>query len=233
MRYSGSFVIIGDSICNGVTYSEEKHQYIFLDEFFITHLKQSTTLKVNNLSKFCETLPMGTDLLKQSIKKEVPKVVLIALGRNDCDYKWDEIEKDPYKEHFPAVQQTDFEDILNDTIFSLARKNIRPVLMTLPPINADAYLDWVSCGDAHRKQQIKIWLHDTSDLYFLQEMYSLSISRIAEETKTPLIDVREVFLEQNDYKEFLCKDGVHPNEKGYELIDRAFEQAFCDHLLLP
>ena len=186
MRYSGSFAIAGDSACKGVTYSEEKQQYIFLDEFFLTHLQQSTTLKVNNLSKFCATLPMGIKLLKESLKKETPKAVLIALGRNDCDYKWDEIEKDPYKEHQPIVSQDDFEDELNDILFHLTRKNITPVLMTLPPIDAEAYLNWISCGDAHRKQQIKIWLHNVTDLYFTQETYSDAISRIAAETKTPL-----------------------------------------------
>ena len=32
------------------------------------------------------------------------------------------------------------------------------------------------------------------------------------------MDIRQPFLIQKDYTRFLCEDGIHPNQRGHELI---------------
>ena len=49
-------------------------------------------------------------------------------------------------------------------------------------------------------------------------MYNSVIVSIAEETKTRWIDIRGAFLQTADFTNFICIDGIHPNEKGHKLI---------------
>ena len=49
------------------------------------------------------------------------------------------------------------------------------------------------------------------------------MEKIAREENCPVLDLREAFLNQWHYEDFLCEDGIHPNEKGYRLI----EQTLC------
>ncbi|OLA61120.1 MAG: hypothetical protein BHW37_01125 [Firmicutes bacterium CAG:272_52_7] len=36
--------------------------------------------------------------------------------------------------------------------------------------------------------------------------------------KIPMIDIRSAFLVKRDYSDYLCEDGIHPNERGHKLI---------------
>ena len=62
------------------------------------------------------------------------------------------------------------------------------------------------------------WLGDVGAIYRYQEMYSREVERIAQETGAPIIDIRGAFLEQRRLGDFMCEDGMHPNERGQHLI---------------
>ncbi|MNI72971.1 hypothetical protein D3C73_1289420 [compost metagenome] len=48
--------------------------------------------------------------------------------------------------------------------------------------------------------------------------------RVAESTKTRMIDVRSAFLQQPDFTKFICLDGIHPNKEGHRIIyDKVLE----------
>ena len=49
-----------------------------------------------------------------------------------------------------------------------------------------------------------------------------AVKRIAEATDTHLVDVTSTLLRQKDY---LCADGIHPNNKGYHLIAKSILSA--------
>ena len=40
-----------------------------------------------------------------------------------------------------------------------------------------------------------------------------------------MIDIRSAFLVRKDYTDYLCEDGIHPNEKGHRLIREAMGRA--------
>ena len=42
--------------------------------------------------------------------------------------------------------------------------------------------------------------------------------RGTQETSAPVIDIRGAFLEQRRLGDFICEDGMHPNERGQHLI---------------
>lgn len=47
-------------------------------------------------------------------------------------------------------------------------------------------------------------------------LYNQSIKKMAKKNKVTYVDIHTVFL--NNKEKFISKDGIHPNEKGYEFI---------------
>ena len=58
-------------------------------------------------------------------------------------------------------------------------------------------------------------------------MYSLAVEDLAKREQVPLIDIRSDFLRDQCFSDYLCEDGIHPNERGHLLISKAIrEKAF-------
>ena len=91
-----------------------------------------------------------------------------------------------------------------------------------PPLCAASYFRWFTKNDPQRAHNILKWLHDVSKIYWWQEKYSYIAEQVAASFGIHIINVRAAFLRQEDYRDFLCADGIHPNEKGQELIEQEF-----------
>jgi acyl-CoA thioesterase-1 len=160
----------------------------------------------------------GVSKLKNDIVKDNPDIVLIEYGGNDCDYNWNEIADHPESVHEPKTDFNQFEEQLKEAVNFLKTKKIIPILMTLPPLNADRYLKWVSKNNPLAELNILKWLGSVTRIYWWQERYSSTIIKVAEETKTRWIDIRGAFLQHPDFNQFLCVDGIHPNQDGHKII---------------
>ena len=73
-------------------------------------------------------------------------------------------------------------------------------------------------------QNILTFLGEVDFIYKWQEMYSAAIEKLAVEEKIPIIDIRSGFLNKEDYSDYLCADGIHPNEKGHLLISGVLQE---------
>ena len=111
----------------------------------------------------------------------------------------------------------EFAEIYAGIVEELRAQGKKIVLLNLPPLDSKKYFAWVSRGlDA---AAILKWLGGSdSYIYRYHEAYSLSVGDIAVRQQVPLIDIRSAFLRRRDYSELLCEDGVHPNDRGHELI---------------
>ena len=213
-----TILVSGDSISKGVIYDESKNKYSILQENYVELLRNKLNGIIYNSSRFGNTIIKGIQKLKDSIFKHKPDIVLIEYGGNDCDFNWDEISRDPFADHTPRTTFEKFEKTLFDAVSFVKEKGITPVLMSLPPLNADKYLEWVSKNNPIAKMNILEWLGSVTKIYWWQERYNSVIVRIAEETKTLWIDVRSAFLRFPDFSELLCADGIHPNRDGHVVI---------------
>lgn len=211
-------VVSGDSISKGVIYDEIKKKYIILEENYVDIVREKLNGIITNTSRFGSTIIKGIQKLKNSIFKDKPDVVLIEYGGNDCDFNWDEIAENPDIRHFPKTDFETFEATLLETIHLVKKNDGIPVLMNLPPLNADGYLDWISRNDPAVKANILKWLGSVTKIYWWQERYNSVIVKIAQETKTRWIDVRSAFLHFPDFTKLLCVDGIHPNREGHLVI---------------
>jgi lysophospholipase L1-like esterase len=213
-------LVSGDSISRGIVYDEEKGKYSVSDRGYVALVQRKLKGIVYNASRFGNTIVRGAGRLEREVEKDRPDAVLIEYGGNDCDFAWDEVAAAPDSVHEPQTDLSLFEETLAGAIEELKGEGIVPVLMSLPPLNADSYLKWVSKQDPDAERNILRWLGSVSKIYWWQERYSAAVVSVAERTKTLWIDVRGAFLRRADFQSLICKDGIHPNEAGHELIAR-------------
>lgn len=218
LKSSYKVLVSGDSISKGVVYSEEKCKYTILEDNYVALVQDKLKGIVVNISKFGSTITKGVNILQNEFVKHTPDIVLIEYGGNDCDFNWEEIAKNPEGEHFPRTDFSTFEKLLDETVNFLKTNKIIPVLMTLPPLNADWYLKWISKNNPSTENNILKWLGSATKIYWWQERYNSIIVNIAEETRTRWIDVRGAFLHYPDFTKFICRDGIHPNKTGHKII---------------
>lgn len=215
---SYNFVLYGDSISKGVVYDESREKYVVLEESFPNLLQNRLKGVIHNAARFGNTILRAAGKLQNDVLKKKPDIVIIEFGGNDCDFKWEEIADNPQGNHLPNTDFNIFQKSLKSLIELFNSTGIVPVLMTIPPLDADRYFRWISKNSAAVGGKILEWLGSVSKIYWWQERYNSAILNIAQETRTRWIDVRSAFLRQPDFRQFLCIDGIHPNEKGHRLI---------------
>ena len=215
---SYKFIVSGDSISKGVIFDEVKSRYVILEENYINLLKSKLNGIIRNTARFGNTIIKGVSKLKDDVLSDNPDIVFLEYGGNDCDFNWNEISQNPNADHKPKTDYTTFENKLRETLNFLKTNNILSIVMTLPPLNADKYLKWISNNDPLTETNILKWLGSVTKIYWWQEKYSSAVIKIAEETNTKWIDIRGAFLQYPDFTKFLCLDGIHPNQFGHEII---------------
>ena len=213
-----NFLVSGDSISKGVVFDESRGRYSLIEDGYVSILQKVVKGAVFNLSKFGNTVIKGLGKLPKDVQSSNPDIVLIEFGGNDCDFNWTEIAKNPEADHQPHTDYNLFQKLLRDSINSLKNNKIIPVLLTLPPLDADKYFKWVSQNSVEAAKNILSWLGSVNKIYWWQERYNAAILKVAEETDTKFIDVRGAFLEHPDFLNLICKDGIHPNQNGHKVI---------------
>ncbi len=231
---TAKYMITGDSISKGVIYDETRNKYVLLEDNYVSLLQDKLKGAVRNTARFGNTLIKGMSNLKKDVLKDKPNIVLIEYGGNDCDFNWNEIADNPDGDHSPKTDFNMFEKMLTEAIHFLRSQQITPILMSLPPLNADNYFKWVSKNNPVAEKNILKWLGSVTKIYWWQERYNSTILKVSEMTKTKYIDVRGAFLEHPDYTKFLCSDGIHPNQAGHKIISEKvleFVRSNYNHLL--
>jgi lysophospholipase L1-like esterase len=153
-------------------------------------------------------------------QKELSKYdyTILEFGGNDCDYNWAEVSAAPEKNHLPNVTfevfKNKYEAIINQVVLS----GSKPILLSLPPIDSNRFFNWVSKG--LNRENILKWLGNKEKIYNWHEQYNEIVLELAKKHQIPVVDIRKAFIENNDYSEYICKDGIHPNEKGHALISK-------------
>jgi acyl-CoA thioesterase I len=213
-----TIVVYGDSISRGVIYNDEKQGHTLLLESYTNLVRDHLKGVVYNAAKFGSTIVDGLKRLSNDVLRRKPDIVLIEFGGNDCDYHWDRIVENPSGEFQPNTECSTFYNLLTELVNKLDSMKIVPVLVSLPPLDPDKYFRWISHNSEHAKKNILQFIGSISHIYAWHERYNAAILRVAEETKTRLIDIRSAFLREDDYTKLVCADGIHPNKEGHKVI---------------
>lgn len=209
----------------GIAFDAVENRYVTVKDPPAARMQRLFGWEIRNNSRFGCTVVKGKELLFRAIDRGLEcDAVVLEYGGNDCDFAWDSVEANPKGQHFPHTPLDTFDTVLREMVAKLRSLQVTPILMTLPPIEAQRYLDHI-CRDGLDRSAILSWLdNDVQNIARHQELYSLRITTIARETHAAIVDVRSGFLARRDCASLLCKDGIHPNTDGHNLIATLFAE---------
>lgn len=217
-----SLAVFGDSVLKGVVFDPVANRHAIIEASVPAVLARETGRRVDNQSKFGITSDKALVRLESYLKKldgsTRPDEILIEIGGNDSNYRWDEIASSPHDEHDAYVSLSDYEKNIRAMIRDIREAGIAPLVMSLPPIDGERYYDFLS--RTLDGASLLTWLGDVRTIYRHQEMYSLTLSRIALEEGVPFLDVRSPLLALHSLRPFMCEDGLHYTEAGQALLAR-------------
>ena len=217
--------IYGDSIMKGTILDAGYRYHAIMNEYLIK-LYDRFGIEAENRARFGITVKRGHSILLRDIDEGLDcELALVEFGGNDSDFKWSEISMEPDKEHLPLTSMADFKQNIAAMTEELRAQGVQPIMMTLPPIEPNRYLDFVSRNGNIRENILK-WLGYVEKIYETHKSYSDAVAEIAQERIVPLVDVRSAFPSGNALGEYMCIDGVHPDKKGYQLIADSFASFF-------
>jgi len=211
--------LFGDSISKGVIIDEIYDRYAMTKNSFANILSAGETgLDLINFSMLGCTIQKGRSLITRHIKDvENCEITVLEYGGNDSDHIWSEVSENPKGEHLPKTPIDEFVRNYREIVIQLKNMGKKIVMLNLPPIDEHKYFDWVSRG--LNKENILMWLGGSDEyIYRWHEIYNVQVCNIASEFQIPVIDIRSAFLKMRNYSDLLCADGIHPNEKGHEII---------------
>lgn len=213
--------IYGDSIMRG-TVIDDNHRYHTTISDLLRHLTGSFDILFKNKARFGITVTRGQQILEKDLRTGLAcDYALLAFGGNDCSFNWAEVSANPQLEHQPATDPEEFGQRLLVMALQVKQGGATPILMTLPPLDAERHLDFISKGND--KKSILAWLGDVQMIYRFHELYSSAIHRVAKTTHSLLVDVRAAFLDKHNIHQLVGQDGVHPSPAGYSLICQTFD----------
>lgn len=222
MQINRKFGVWGDSVLKGVILDEVRGTYRLLKKNCVQMVEQTLNIQITNRTRFGCTVDKGYEHLKKSLESGLDcDVVLLEYGGNDCDFDWAAVAADPLAIHRPHTPQPQFVETLQAMVRLLQEHEIRPVLMSLPPISGTRYLDYIVSRGPDRARLLQ-FLGDAQQIYRYHEWYSLSITHLAVRLACLYVPVREAFLAQRHSDELICLDGIHPNEAGHRLMQQVF-----------
>ena len=214
--------IYGDSIMRGTVIDENKRYHSTIGGL-LDWLNGCFGLIFKNKARFGITIDKGERILKNDLESGLDcDFALVEFGGNDCSFLWQEVGADPARDHQPFTRLDAFEETCLEMVTSIQRAGAEPVLMTLPPLDAEKHLAFISGEEDKKRRNILQWLGDVQMIYRFHELYSGTIVKIADRTGALLVDVRSRFLDKHNLRDLVGADGVHPTAKGYQLICDAF-----------
>ena len=230
MKFDGRIQIFGDSILKEVMLDKNNKHYYLPKETNSSKIEKLLSIQIENNSRFGCTIGRGYSQLIKALDKGLNcDTVLLGYGGNDCDYNWSEVAQKPNEEHLPNTPLDIFEKTYRSMIKKLKENGIEPLLMSLPPIDAEKYFAWMT-RDGLNKKNLLNWIGDIQMIYRFQELYSNTVVKIANETNNMLVDVRTRFLEKRNFSELICDDGIHPTIKGHNIIKKAFLEFAANYM---
>lgn len=213
-----TWYIFGDSIAKGIIFDEISAKYSICKHSFVNLLSEKYDVKIKNFSVFGATINKGLQMFARNEKKlNAGSLAFLEFGGNDCDFVWQEVALTPQAEHLPNTPPEEFQSRYEQFIHLLKEKNIKPIILNLPPLDEKRYFAYFS-KNLNKENLLKFLGGSARRVYQWHESYNNLINQIGINTKSYVIDIRQNFLTKLNPERFLCVDGIHPNEKGQRLI---------------
>lgn len=214
MRYD-AIHLWGDSIAKGVVFDEARKRYCITPERCTVGLEKALQTPILNHSRMGATIADGYADFMQA-EAQPGALVVVEFGGNDCDMPWAEISENPQAQYDGRVPLGDFTSGLHQFVQSIRARQMTPLLVTPPPLDAERYFAWVTQGLS--ADAVLRFLGDVQHIYRWQERYAIAVRKAAHALRCALFDMRDALLAQQHYPQMLCADGIHLNAKGHSVV---------------
>lgn len=207
--------LFGDSIIKGVTYSNEHKKYKLckLDYSFLSQ----HDIAFESYSRMGSTIDKGFEfIMDRRDELDSETLTIVEFGGNDCNFDWAQFSANPESDFLPFTPEELFLSVYRKAINAIKQTGSAVAVATLVPLDSAKFFRWITKG--LDSQAILNWLGDENMLGRWQEYYSNLAQQVAMETNCPIIDLRSEFLKTRNYNELISEDGIHPTQKGYDLI---------------
>lgn len=226
-------IAFGDSVLKGVILDTERctgtgTRYMIMDNSFTKQCGTRMDMEIENYGKFGSTITAGSSLLDRHVNEICKsRFTFLEFGGNDSDFNWQEIASAPEAKHYPRTDLRTFSLAYKSLIDKVKRIGSRPIILSLPPLDPERYFNHVTKNmKTAEKGNVLKWLGGSTDsITNWHELYNLQVFKLGMALKVPVVDITSAFLFKKDFRDYLCIDGIHPNENGHRLI----ADAICDH----
>lgn len=216
-------LIFGDSILKGITYKPELGGYHVLKEERFSQFKENG-VEVRNYARMGSTIMRGLRDVKKYITGNMnDAAVIIGYGGNDCNFDWKNVSDHPEEAHSPKVKDDEFIRDYVDCVNHCVNHGANVYVTTMVPLDSPKFMNWICRGND--RNVILNWLGDVSMLRRWHEYYNNLVVDAAIKAKAKRIDVRRPFLMSHEFSELICADGIHPTEKGHQIVENVITQA--------
>lgn len=210
--------LFGDSVLKGVVYDDVTGRYRLCKD------KWQMPDTFQNLCKMGATSRWGKELSDRKADIcGVGTVAVVEYGGNDCNYRWDDISRDPTQKPPCAVEPKEYVQNLEAITRTLRAGGADVVFTSLLPLDENAYMEHISRGLSYGN--ILTWLGTVHRLYEWQDYYNTLLTETAARLGCPVIPLRSAL--GDDAAKLLCADGIHPTEQGHAVIHRFMENALA------
>ena len=219
-------VALGDSVIKGVILDsvEGRGRYSLADKSIVDRCAECLGVEGVNLGKMGCTIEAGERILDRFTDRVAgARFVLLECGGNDSDYDWKAIAEAPSDMHLARTPIEVFESVYERVVNKVKELGAIPLVLSLPPMDAQRYFEFFSNGwSQERKDNVLRWLGgSTNTIMSGHELYNLATMRVAQRTGVQWIDVTSGLLKDNHFRDYLCDDGIHPNEMGQRKMAEA------------
>lgn len=222
--------IYGDSLMKGVVLDEQLRYHATMGEE-IKQFEARFACPVRNRACFGLTIERGLQLLERDIASGwESRYALIEFGGNDCNFDWQAVAEQPEAEHQSVTPLARFSEVYLQMIQRLQQLQVRPILLNLPPLDAERYYQWICRRIRGDSSGILKWLGEIDVIYRWQESYSQAVEKIADKGRALLVDIRSRFLALPDWRKLIGPDGIHLTRDGYRLLAEGISNFARRHL---
>ena len=208
--------VYGDSIMKATVPDENMRYHYHFNQYAADFAK--LPLEITNRAKFGATVQKGMKILTRDLEKDFDyDLALIEYGGNDCNHDWSQVAADPESPHLPKIDLKGFVATVSKMADLLIARGVKPVLMNLPPIDSEKYLNFMKMQGLNT-DNILSWLGDVNMIYRFHELYSNALEKLAAAKNLLFVDVRSAFLSNHSFKKLISEDGIHPTGEGYKVI---------------
>jgi len=235
-----NITVFGDSVTKGLYL--ENNKIMKINPSAVERITACLGLNIENKSIFGQTLKRlcEKEIIDEYLKTIDPlqkNMAVISLGGNDSDYNWDEVQETPLSQHNSKTGLLEFRVLLNDAISKLQDAGVKVVVCSLFPIDSKRYYENVLSKKYDGSKILKFLRGDVTNISRHQEIFNIECLKTALRRGCEFLDFRTQFLNQEELLQYVCDDGIHPNEKGQQLMADIVVNKICEYqkcgLLVP